>query len=516
MQLISHLLFDRIVYWLRTGLRLYKAGCCEARIAMIYKSCAPEAARSYRHISVATEMYSSLTRLVLGTLRGPNDAALSNPQAGCRWGYTTSQQALRMSMLLHLYGDGALVCLLDIAKACPSMPHDCLTYRLGTPARIYNMVATIYTHSAGVYGEVRFPLWRGIKEGCPLLPSLFVLVYEAFYQTLIRGFPKSTILAYVDDIAVISPDQHELLPVLKRGSKLSAVLSLKTNPSKTQVYNWALSSRCQAVVRRESPTRDAITWGDARLPLQPPIFHYLGHLLPHPTWEQMSRDDFVGTATSDLARYQCLPLHAFGRVQLLNTILIPRWTYRTLFLPNDSMFQAMDAMCLQFVLIAEGMELNKIDIHKSYNVLHVTSPHRLGGMGLHQLFWAHRAHLITMVQNTLRSLPGSIGCDISQKLPSGAVHVRNYLAILNPLGARTALHVALPPRPARDPNSLTPKALMTASSGQPVKNRWGTPSTNATTSPHTGATKTLRWARCLWDTSLSPSQAYRATQTSNR
>ena len=39
----------------------------------------------------------------------------------------------------------------------------------------------------------------------------------------------------------------------------------------------------------------------------------------------------MGTAVADLARYQYLPLNAFERVQLLNTILIPR----TLFLPND-------------------------------------------------------------------------------------------------------------------------------------------------------------------------------------
>ena len=95
--------------------------------------------------------------------------------------------------------------------------------------------------------------------------------------------------------------------------------------------------------RMESPTRDAVTWGDARLPLQPPIFHYLGHLPAHPTWEQNARDDFVGTAAVDLARYQYLPLNAFERVPLLNTSLIPRWTYRTLFLPNDSMFKAMDS-----------------------------------------------------------------------------------------------------------------------------------------------------------------------------
>ena len=189
-------------------------------------------------------------------------------------------------MLLHQYGDGALVCLMDIAKAYPSMPHECLTYGLqliGTPARIYNMVASIYAHSTGLYGDVRFPLRRGIKEGCPLSRALFVLVYEAFHQTLTREFPNSTIPAYVEDIAIISPNQREMQHVVERVSQLSAILGLKTNPSKTQVYRWAPPSRRQGVARRESLTKDAITWDDARLPLQPPVFHYLGHLLAHPT-----------------------------------------------------------------------------------------------------------------------------------------------------------------------------------------------------------------------------------------
>ena len=88
------------------------------------------------------------------------------------------------------------------------------------------------------------------------------------------------------------------------------------------------------------------------------------------------------------------------------------------------------------------MELDKVDVHKSYNVLHVTFPHRLGGMGLHQLLWAHRARFTTIVQNTLRSRPGSIGCDLIKELPSRAVPISNYLVILGQLGACTALHIA--------------------------------------------------------------------------
>ena len=71
-----------------------------------------------------------------------------------------------------------------------------------------------------VYGDVRFPLRRGIKEGCPLSPALFVLVYEAFHQTLMREFPNSTILAYVDGITIISPNQREMQRVPERASQL--------------------------------------------------------------------------------------------------------------------------------------------------------------------------------------------------------------------------------------------------------------------------------------------------------
>ena len=164
----------------------------QARNAMIYKSRPLEVSLSYQPISVVTGMYSTLARRISDTLPRPIDLALSDPQAGCRRGYTNSQQALRMLMLLHQYGDEALVCLLDIAKAYPNMPHECLTYGLrpiGTPAGIYNMVARIYAQSTGVYGDVRFLLRRGIKEGWPLSPSLFVLLYEAFHETLTRDLP---------------------------------------------------------------------------------------------------------------------------------------------------------------------------------------------------------------------------------------------------------------------------------------------------------------------------------------
>ena len=76
----------------------------------------------------------------------------------------------------------------------------------------------------------------GIKEGCPLSPTFFVLVYEAFRQTLTEEFPNSMVLAYVDDIAIISPNKQGMKCVLDRVSQLSAVVGLRTNSDKTHIY----------------------------------------------------------------------------------------------------------------------------------------------------------------------------------------------------------------------------------------------------------------------------------------
>ena len=85
------------------------------------------------------------------------------------------------------------------------------------------------------------------------------------------------------------------------------------------------------------------------------------------------------------------------------------------------MSKAIDTMCLHFVLFADRMGLNKQDVQKSHNVLQVTSPIFVGGLGLHQMVWSHKARFVTLMQNTLCMRP---------VLLAKAVPLRNYLSIL--------------------------------------------------------------------------------------
>ena len=72
------------------------------------------------------------------------------------------------------------------------------------------------------------------------------------------------------------------------------------------------------------PQHDVLRWNGKDILVRPPIFRYVGHVMAHPSWAQRARDEVLAKVESDLTRYRALPLNALERVQLLNSVLIPR------------------------------------------------------------------------------------------------------------------------------------------------------------------------------------------------
>ena len=70
--------------------------------------------------------------------------------------------------------------------------------------------------------KVKYKLRRGIKEGCPLSLALFMLLYEAFHETLRREFPEAAFYVYVD-IAIITNKKEDLCKILERDQRLSDI-----------------------------------------------------------------------------------------------------------------------------------------------------------------------------------------------------------------------------------------------------------------------------------------------------
>ena len=215
----------------------------EARLSLLYKKGNAVSAMSHRPINISNCIYIVLARLILDAVQQPINTAVFDTQAGS---YTTWQHAMNLLVELHERCEGSYIYLLDIAKAFPSTPHVCLVealQALGAPPRVSRMVKSVYTLSTCQYGKLQFPLTRGIKEGRPLSPSLFVLVFKTFHATLAKEFPEAGFFVYVDDIAFLTKNANEMQRVLKRVQELYLILGFSTNPGKTEVYKWAATRR---------------------------------------------------------------------------------------------------------------------------------------------------------------------------------------------------------------------------------------------------------------------------------
>ena len=193
----------------------------QSRITLLYKKGDPNAAENYRPITIATPMYVVLTKWLWACIEQPLRASLSHQQAGGRKGRTTTGQAMTMLALLQASPNPLCVCLVDIAKAFPSVPHPLLYHalrRVGFPDSYMKLVEQIYSESTYRYtssaGAFPYKSGRGMKEGCPLSPAFFMLVYEGLHCTLAREFPSAHFLVYVDDIAIITSTPTELEHVL--------------------------------------------------------------------------------------------------------------------------------------------------------------------------------------------------------------------------------------------------------------------------------------------------------------
>ena len=95
-----------------------------------------------------------------------------------------------------------------------------------------------------------------------------------------------------------------------------------------------------------------------------------------------------------VAAYTILPLTSFERAQIVNSVLIPRWVYKSLFMWDVCWGNRMEAAFEAFIVQAPRVE--KYPQYRIYT--DVTE----GGLGLHNASWAGLCALIQLVQKALR------------------------------------------------------------------------------------------------------------------
>ena len=82
----------------------------------------------------------------------------------------------------------------------------------------------------GLGGPIQ--IHRGVKQGCPLSPLLFVLCYDVLL-TFLAEHPDHEDYAFADDLAVGVDDIPKLVPLLTEISAFSSFSGLGLNMDKT-------------------------------------------------------------------------------------------------------------------------------------------------------------------------------------------------------------------------------------------------------------------------------------------
>ena len=95
------------------------------------------------------------------------------------------------------------------------------------------------------------PVYRSVRQGCPMSMSLFILFQEPFYRAIVASrvirpvtLPDNTdlkILGYADDSTLLIKDEQSLIEAFKLISKFEKAMGCRLNRNKTKIFgvgNW--------------------------------------------------------------------------------------------------------------------------------------------------------------------------------------------------------------------------------------------------------------------------------------
>jgi hypothetical protein len=211
-----------------------------SNIFLIHKEGDTSDCANYRPITLCSVGYKLFTSILTTRLTKlvEEHTLLTDSQAGFRPHRSTTQKITELTDMIKLAAKGKQplhVCYIDLRKAYDSVSHE----GLWTTLRAMHISDDFITLLQALYSDntaqVITPhgltdhvhITRGLRQGCPLSPLLFVLLLEPLLQRIhqdprCEGFPCRKIvngnglwtnlkaLAYADDVALVAQSRQSL------------------------------------------------------------------------------------------------------------------------------------------------------------------------------------------------------------------------------------------------------------------------------------------------------------------
>ncbi|WZY73255.1 hypothetical protein YC2023_005495 [Brassica napus] len=390
-QVIGPEVTDAILEFFKSGQLLKQWNA--TTLVLIPKKPNASVTADFRPISCLNTLYKVATKLLAKRLKDILPQVISKAQSAFLPGRLLAENVLLATDLVNGYNTAAStprgMLKVDLRKAFDSVRWDFILATLlaiGIPQPFIDLIAqclSTASFSVSVNGSVGgfFKSSKGIRQGDPLSPYLFVLAMECFTRLLnsryisgsIRFHPRTqelgiSHLMFADDVMIFfdgtSDSLHGIAECLDDFASWSG---LQMNPQKTEIFTSGLS-------QAESVAVASYGFPSGAFPIR-----YLGLPLKNNKLKVAEYTPLLTKISSQLQSWSVKMLSFSGRLQLLKSVIFGTVNFWiSAFILPKGCLRSMEALCARFLWAGN---IEKRGIAKvAWN--NVCLPKKEGGLGL--------------------------------------------------------------------------------------------------------------------------------------
>jgi hypothetical protein len=224
----------------------------ESNIILLYKKGNPNDISNYRPISLLPALYKLFSTSLCNRISPQLDKNQPIEQAGFRKGFSTNDHIQTAEQVIEKYREfnrSLYLAFIDYKKAFDTISHNTIWKALhenNIHQTYTNVLKNIYTRSISRVKLERagpaIKIKRGVKQGDPISPKLFIAVLELVFKQLnwtregilVNGKHLSH-LRFADDIILFAESSFQLELMMNSLNKESLEVGLEMNFDKTKV-----------------------------------------------------------------------------------------------------------------------------------------------------------------------------------------------------------------------------------------------------------------------------------------